>query len=87
MNLNCPVSIALDNDGYLFLTDRGNSRLIGSGPHGYRCIVGCSGAGAGSNQLNQPSTFSFDSEGNIYLIDRNNVRLQKFLLTENSCSK
>ena len=47
ITLRCPTSIVLDADGYLFIVDNNNHRIIGSGLHGFRCIVGCSGGGGG----------------------------------------
>ena len=83
-----PTGIVLDGDGYLFVVDQMNHRVIGSGPAGYRCVVGCSKSGGkASNQLNQPNTMSFDSMGNIFVNDRGNTRIQKFLLANNSCGK
>lgn len=80
-----PVAVVLDADGYLFITDEANNRIVGSGPDGFRCVVGCSPVnGSRSSQLNAPQTMSFDSTGNIYVLDRGNDRIQKFLLAENS---
>ena len=45
ISLYKPVSIVLDADGYLFIVDRGNHRIVGSGPYGFRCLVGCSQVG------------------------------------------
>jgi hypothetical protein len=88
ITLNCPSDVKLDIDGYLFIVDRGNSRIIGSGPGGFRCIVGCSGsAGTASNELLVSRYFAFDSYGNIFVTDMYNNRIQKFLLEQNSCSK
>ena len=39
---NCPTGIVLDADKYLFIVDSSNHRIIGSGPNGFRCLVGCS---------------------------------------------
>ena len=76
----------MDADGYLFIVDSSNHRIVGSGPGGFRCVVGCSGSsGPGSYQLNGPQTMSFDSDGNIFVADSGNGRLQKFLLAQNSC--
>ncbi|CAF1152960.1 unnamed protein product [Adineta steineri] len=84
ISLSCPSDVALDSDGYLFIVDSNNSRIIGSGPNGFRCIIACgSTSGSTSSQLNNPSTFSFDSYGNIYVTDQNNSRVQKFYLTTN----
>ena len=86
--LNCPTGITMDGFGFLFVTDSGNNRVIGSGRDGYRCIVGCGGtSGSGPNQLNNPRGISFDTDGNIYVVDGNNDRIQKFLLASSSCGK
>ena len=88
MRLACPSGVAVDADGYLFIVDRYNSRIVRSGSRDYRCVVGCSGSsGAGSYQLNSPLTMSFDSDGNIFVMDGNNGRIQKFLLSFNSDSE
>ncbi|CAF4238247.1 unnamed protein product, partial [Adineta steineri] len=81
------TSVIFDADGYMFITDCFNQRLIGSGPNGFRCIAACSGsAGSSSSQLFYPHTMSFDSYGNIFVVDQSNNRVQKFLLLSNSCS-
>lgn len=86
--LSCPNAITFDANGYLFIGDNYNSRIIGSGPYGFRCIFGCGGvAGAGTQQLNYPRQFSFDTYGNFFVADQYNYRVQKFLLASNSCSK
>ena len=85
--LNGPIDVKMDADGYLFIVDCNNHRIIGSGPSGYRCIVGCSNvAGSAANQLNQPTTFAFDTYGNIFVSDQNNHRIQKFALLSSGCS-
>ena len=79
--LSCPTGVTLDADKYLFIVDSNNHRIIGSGPNGFRCVLGCSGSsGSGSNQLNHPQSMAFDSHGNIFVTDQNNHRVQKFLL-------
>jgi hypothetical protein len=86
--LNGPTDVVLDFDGYLFITDSGNNRIVGSGPSGYYCIVGCTGiSGAASNQLNHPQALSFDNNGNLFVVDQSNNRIQKFFLVTNSCGK
>ncbi|CAF4235292.1 unnamed protein product, partial [Adineta steineri] len=82
-----PTSVIFDADGYIFITDCFNQRLIGSGPNGFRCIAACSGsAGSSSSQLFYPHTMSFDSYGDIFVVDQSNNRVQKFLLLPNSCN-
>ena len=84
--LSEPADVIVDGNGYLFIVDFGNSRIVGSGPDGFRCLAGCGGQGAASNQLDGPVSLSFDSYGNMLVADRRNQRIQKFLL-ERSCSK
>ena len=86
--LACPTDIALDMDDYLFITDALNNRILGLGPFGFRCIVGCTGTtGVASYQLDHPHSLSFDSKGNLFVIEYSNNRLQKFFLSSNSCGK
>lgn len=76
----------MDADGYLFIVDSGNHRIIGSGPTSFRCVVGCSGTGGpGPDQLNLPYAMVFDSNGNIFVTDGINYRIQKFVLAVDSC--
>ena len=88
ITLVAPTSIVLDADKHLFIVDSGKNRIVGSGPHGFRCLVGCSeSTGSASNQLNGPHILSLDSYGNMYVTDMENHRIQKFLLSTNSCDK
>jgi hypothetical protein len=87
ITLNQPSGIVLDADKYLFIVDRSNRRIVGQGPNGFRCLVGCSGSGSASNELDGPITLSFDSYGNMFVTDSRNNRIQKFDLSMNSCSK
>ncbi|CAF0960415.1 unnamed protein product [Adineta steineri] len=83
-----PTSVILDADGYIFITDMINQRLIGSGPNGFRCIAACSGSyGSSSSQLYDPHVISFDTYGNIFVADQFNSRVQKFLLLPDSCNE
>ena len=79
-----PTDVALDADGYLFIVDKKNNRIVGSGPFGFRCLVGCRGfRGALSYQLNSPQSMRFDTGGNIFVTDQYNNRIQKFMLLNN----
>jgi hypothetical protein len=82
IGLNRPTGIVLDADKYLFIVDQGNHRIVGSGPNGFRCLVGCYEFGSASNQLSSPWSLSFDSYGNMFVIDYGNDRIQKYLLLE-----
>ncbi|CAF4112292.1 unnamed protein product, partial [Adineta steineri] len=85
ITLSLPSGIVLDADKYLFIIDYGNSRIVGSGLDGFRCLVGCYGRGSQSNQLYVPFSFSFDGSGNIFVTDQENHRIQKFQYFEESC--
>ncbi len=68
--------------------DYGKHRIVRSGPNGFRCLVGCSGsAGLTSDRLYYPWSLSFDSYGNMFVTDQINNRIQKFILSTNSCGK
>jgi hypothetical protein len=87
ITLNCPSGIVFDADKNLFIVDSGNNRIVGSGPNGFRCIIGCSGGGSASNQLDTPQSMAFDNYGNIFVADFNNVRIQKFNLLNYNLGK
>ena len=88
MILSSPMDIVLDGDGYLFIVDTGNNRIIGSGPNGFRCVVGCANAsGSVPNGLMNPQSMSFDSDGNIWVADTGNGRIQKFMFRDASSCK
>lgn len=88
ITLSCPTGIILDADGYLFISDTNNHRIVGQGPYGFRCIVGCLGThGNRSDQLFSPWGLAFDSSGNLFVADAYNNRIQKFQLAKNDCGK
>ena len=88
ISLNGPARAILDGNGYLFITDHNNFRVVGSGPNGFRCIAGCTETnGSAANQFFRPYDLSFDSHGNLFVTDMYNNRLQKFLLAKNSCGE
>ena len=86
--LICPSGVTLDADGYLFIVDSGRHRVVGEGPLGFECLVGCSGSvGSTATELNTPNSLSFDNMGNILVVDTYNNRIQQFMLTTGLCSK
>ena len=86
--LNCPTGVVLDARNYLFIVDSGHHRILGSGPYGFRCLVGCSGLWSSKNSdLYYPQTMAFDSYGNFFVTDMHNHRVQKFILLNNSLGK
>lgn len=87
-NLSRPNFLALDGNGYLYILDNNNNRLVGQGPTGFQCVIGCSGsAGSGAHQLSSPANFAFDPYGNILISDMGNSRIQNFTLATNTCGK
>ncbi|CAF1347888.1 unnamed protein product [Adineta ricciae] len=77
--LNCPNGITLDNEGFVFVVDSNNHRIIGQNSNGFHCLVGCNqSAGSNRNQLSSPSNLQFDLFGNIFVVDQQNHRIQKF---------
>ena len=75
------TDVILDANGYLYLADNGNHRIIRVWSTGYQCLAGCSCQnGSGDDQLTKPISLRFDSDGHLYVADEFNRRVQKFLL-------
>ena len=88
MQLFDPAAVMLDADGYLFILDSDNVRLVASGPDGFRCVIACTYTrGSAADQLSAPLSMAFDRYGNIFVTDTGNSRVQKFVLSSNTCSK
>ncbi|CAF1681058.1 unnamed protein product [Adineta ricciae] len=83
-----PNAVILDLDGYLFVADGGNNRIVGSGPYGFRCLVGCTGmAGSATNQLKGPWNLAFDRHGDLYASEWSTNRILKYVLLNNTLGK
>lgn len=88
INVHYPTSVFLDGDGYLFIVDNGNHRIMTLRSNGFLCIIGCSGIpGSTSSQWHYPYAAAFDSFGNIFVADQNNHRIQKFNLLSDTFGK
>lgn len=85
--LSRPNSVVLDANSYVYIVDTSNDRIVASTPYGFRCIVNCDGSSDASDHLRSPMLMAFDSFGNIYVTDSNHKYIQKFLLSNNTCSK
>ncbi|CAF1158884.1 unnamed protein product [Adineta ricciae] len=83
--LQGPNAVILDADSYVFVTDYSYNRIVGSGPNGFRCIVGCTLVqGTASNQLKGPWNLAFDSHGNLYANEWGTSRILKYTLLNNT---
>ena len=88
ITLSSPFAVVLDGDGYLFIADANSNRIVGSGPHGFRCVAGCSRMnGSAPDQLGTPYMLSFDGYGNIHVTDTANRRVQKFWIQSSTHGK
>lgn len=87
IELSSPCAIILDADKYLFIADFANDRIVGSGPNGFRCLVGCKRQGFRSDRLDGPHNLRFDIYGNMFVGDSGNDRVVKFDLQKDSCCK
>ncbi|CAF1194420.1 unnamed protein product [Adineta steineri] len=88
ITLQGPGGIVLDNDGYMFIMDTANSRIIASSSNGFRCVAGCSGlSGSTPDKLYNPRYMAFDTYGNMFVSDDDNYRIQIFTLTSNTCNQ
>ncbi|CAF0761483.1 unnamed protein product [Adineta steineri] len=84
ITLRYPSGVILDAEKYLFIVEYGNSRIVGSGLNGFRCLVGCYAVSSQSSDLTTPFSFSFDHSGNMFVTDRGDSRIQKFFLMKDS---
>ena len=88
ITLSCPVAVALDGYGYLFIVDQNNHRVVGANLNGFRCVVGCSSQnGSAPSQLRFPRSLAFDTNGNLMVGDWGNSRIQEFTLASQYCSE
>ncbi|CAF1548224.1 unnamed protein product [Adineta ricciae] len=88
ISLKCPTDVMLDADDNLFILDACDNRIVGSGPNGFQCIVGCSNSGgSAANQILKSQSMAFDSYGNIYVADYGNSRIQLFTLSNSLWGK
>src|SRR6185295_15321764 len=88
--VNCPIGLAFDGDGNLYIADMGNNRIrrvdqkgiistaVGSGPANWApgAFAG-DGGKATSAQLYHPTDVVVDAGGNLYIADAGNERIRK----------
>jgi len=80
------LDIALDNNGNLFLVDKGNSRIQVLDQNG-TFLMKWGILGSEEGEFNYPSGIAIDKNNNVYIADRKNYRIQKFIRvnTETDC--
>jgi YD repeat-containing protein len=84
--LNAPIDVAFGNDGSVYITDFGNSRVRRVSPDGIISTVAGSGnrscdegLPALRNAIVEPAGIVVDGRGTVYFADSGNHRLRKFL--------
>lgn len=78
--LNHPISVYVDANGNLFITDQYNNRIQEWAPGATSgiTVAGGNGQGAAANQLYYPNNCWPDRNGNLYVADGGNGRVQRF---------
>ncbi len=75
-----PVSIAVDYDGYIYVSDQNNHRVQRFRADGtYNMTIG--GLGTQNGKFNQPTSIAVDQLGFLYVVDSYNSRIQRFTPT------
>ncbi len=84
--LSVPWAVAVDADGSLYISDKGNQRIrkVAGGTGIITTIAGTGeagfsgdGAAATAARLNDPFGVALDSKGNVYVADTDNDRVRK----------
>jgi DNA-binding beta-propeller fold protein YncE len=75
--LNNPMGIAIDQNGYVYVADTGDSRIKKFDGEG-RFMTEWGETGNGQGQLNYPVGIAIDSAGRILVAERENHRIQVF---------
>jgi gliding motility-associated-like protein len=81
--LNTPMSIWVDANGYLYIADTYNSRVQRFPPGSTQTtngvtVAGTNTPGSAANELDLPTSVCVDQYGNVYVSDAGNNRIQKF---------
>ncbi|CAF4231446.1 unnamed protein product, partial [Rotaria sp. Silwood2] len=84
--LQYPSSVVVDINGYIYICDKNNNRVLRWAPEACagECTAGCSMTiGTRPDQLFYPFSVAFDSQGSLYVSDTSNNRVQKFSVFNN----
>jgi sugar lactone lactonase YvrE len=74
---NYARGIAVDQQGYVYVTDRGNHRVQKFSSDG-SFETSWGGQGNQPGQFNNPNGIAVDASNNVYVVDTDNYRIQKF---------
>lgn len=75
--LRNPMGVAVDEEGYLYVSDSGNHRVQVFGMD-YRVVASMGGMGSREGEFQGPSGIAVDPESKIYIADTGNNRVQIF---------
>jgi YD repeat-containing protein len=75
--LEAPADVAIDDEGGLWVADKGNNRIEHFDADG-NFVSQFGSTGSGDGQINAPSGIDLDPEGNVWVADTGNDRIQKF---------
>lgn len=81
--LSAPDGIFVDANGYLYVSEIDNNRVLKFPPNSTSASIGTiaaggNGVGDSSNQLAEPGGIFVDNSGSLFVADFNNNRIQKF---------
>jgi tripartite motif-containing protein 71 len=72
-----PNGVAIDDDGYIYVVDTFNNRIVKHSPYRESDVV-WGGLGSGNGQFNNPQGIAIDSSGSVFVVDAGNNRIQVF---------
>jgi uncharacterized protein (TIGR03663 family) len=72
-----PRDLVVDEEGYLYITDTGNKRVVKYDPEG-NMVRAVGGAGSEEGQMQEPVGLALSPEGDLYVADTWNQRVQVF---------
>ena len=78
--LNAPNGIFVTDNGYVYVADEQNHRVVRINPTytAMTVVAGGNGSGSALNQLNAPATIFVDKDENIFIADASNNRIMKW---------
>lgn len=72
LELNFPTDLVVDGNGFIYISDHRNHRVIRVGSNNYQILA--------AHRSNQPYALYLDSIGNLFVSDEKNQRIEKFFI-------